>query len=535
MAQMIVGLDVGANSIKVARVESSLLRFEFVDFEQHFLPTNVDLPWEQLVGNVLRVLFSEPSMRADRIIASIPGRFVSTRLIRLPFTDRKKIDQTLPFEIEGLIPLPLESVLLDYQPLDSGPDGTWILVFFTEKEVLKNHLSLLQDAGVDPNAVIPAPVALGNLWKEISPEERDACAILDMGHSETSLSILNEGILHFGRSWAIGARPLTEALAEGLGISFSLAAEKKEKDASLVTSSDRPHDLDGQKIESILKNALHPIVVGIKQSLMSISDSSGIQVRKLFLCGNGSHLNGLQGYLSDTLRIDVSPLTLHGPVGTLMEEKGVPPAAAATALGLAFHGVREMKTSKVNLRTGEYTYVSERAELKRQLLSGGIMAGILLVMLAVIFGMRYRDRSQEYNRLSSSLETMAVETFPELESIPSGPRRISAMTSRLQQERRESDLFTALSPDSLSVLDILREITEAVPEDVRIDVRELVMEGDKVRIEAETSSYNAAEQIKQNLLASGVFVSADIPEAKDSLDQSKVKFKMNLQLQQKIL
>ena len=79
------------------------------------------------------------------------------------------------------------------------------------------------------------------------------------------------------------------------------------------------------------------------------------------------------------------------------------------------------------------------------------------------------------------------------------------------------------------------EITKAVPKDVKIDVREMVMEGNKVRIEAETGSYNAAEQIKENLLATGMFASADIPEAKDSVDQSTVKFKMMLDLNEKIL
>jgi Tfp pilus assembly protein PilN len=194
-----------------------------------------------------------------------------------------------------------------------------------------------------------------------------------------------------------------------------------------------------------------------------------------------------------------------------------------------------MRTSRINLRAGEFTFVSERAELKRQLLSGGIMVGILLAMLLILFGLRYSDRSQRYQALSASLENMAVETFPELKSLPASSSRVQAMSVRLQEERRESDLFVPLSTDSLSVLDILREITQAVPSDVQIDVRELVMEGEKVRFEAETNSYNAAEQIKQNLLSSGVFASADIPEAKDSLDQSKVKFKMNLQLQQKIL
>jgi Tfp pilus assembly protein PilN len=108
------------------------------------------------------------------------------------------------------------------------------------------------------------------------------------------------------------------------------------------------------------------------------------------------------------------------------------------------------------------------------------------------------------------------------------------MTTRLEVEKREAALFSSLSPDAISALDILLQITEAVPKEVKIDVKELVLDGDKVRIEAETDSYNSAEQIKQNLLSSGMFVSADIPEVKDSLDQSTVKFNMTLQLAQRL-
>jgi hypothetical protein len=130
---------------------------------------------------------------------------------------------------------------------------------------------------------------------------------------------------------------------------------------------------------------------------------------------------------------------------------------------------------------------------------------------------------------------VALEIFPELRNVPAGAQRTSAITSRLDQERRERDLFAPLSAESLSVLDVMLEITKAVPKEVKIDVREMVMEGDKVRLEAETDSYNAAEQIKENLLATGIFASADIPEAKDSLDQSTVKFKMMLELNEKLL
>lgn len=535
MAQTVIGLDVGTTSIKMVRLEASLFRFEFVDFSEHPLPMNVDLPWEQLVTNVLQVLFSDRGMKADRVVASLPGRNVSARLLTLPFTDRKKIDQTLPFEIEGLIPQPLEAVLLDYEVLEKTPEGAKALVLITEKRLLESQLSLLKEAGIDPNVILPSSVALANLGKEISSSEQEPFAIVDFGESETSLCVVHDGGLRYGRTWALGSRALTQVIQDGLELSPALAVDKKEKEANLHATPTPGGDSEQEWIAGLLGKALVPLVGGVRQSLLSVSRSLDLTVRKVYLCGKGSRLKGLDRHLADELQVAVEPIALRGPVGSLLEAEGQDPAAAATSLGLAYHAIREMAASRLNLRTGEYTYISERAELKRQALSVGVMAGVLLLLALIYFGLQYRFRSQEYERVSRTLDDVALEIFPELRNVPAGVQRTSAITSRIDQERRERDLFAPLSAESLSVLDVMLEITKAVPQDVKIDVREMIMEGDKIRIEAETDSYNAAEQIKENLLATGVFASADIPEAKDSIDQSSVKFKMMLELSEKFL
>jgi general secretion pathway protein L len=535
MAQTVIGLDIGATSIKMMRLEASLFRFEFMDFSEHPLPMNVDLPWEQLVSNVLQVLFSDRGMKADRLVASLPGQSVSARILTLPFIERRKIDQTLPFEIEGLIPQPLEDVLLDYEVLEKTPEGAKVLVLITEKRLLESYLGLLKEAGIDPNVILPSSVALANLWKEISASDQEPFALVDFGETETSLCVVHDGGLRYGRAWALGSRALTQAIQDGLEISPPLARDKKEKEANLHPAPTPGGDSEPEWIATLLRKALVPLVGGVRQSLLSVSKSLDLTVRKIYLCGKGSHLRGLDRLLAEELQVTVEPIALRGPVGGLLETQGQDPAAAATSLGLAYHAVREMASSRLNLRTGEYTYVSERAELKRQAFSLGIMAGILLLLALVHFGLQYRFRSQEYQRLSRHLDEVALEIFPELRSVPAGAQRTSAITSRLDQERRERDLFAPLSTDSLSVLDILLEITNAVPQDVKIDVRELVVEGGKVRVEAETDSYNAAEQIKQNLLSTGMFAKADIPEAKDSLDQASVKFKMMLELTERFL
>ncbi len=537
MAQIIVGLDIGASAIKMTRLQATPFRFELLDFSEHSLPAHVDLPWEQLVTNVLQVLFSDREMKTDKIIASIPGRYVSTRILQLPFSDKKKIEQTLPFEIEGLIPLPLEEILLDYQILETSLEGTWILVLSTEKQFIESQLELLHEAGIDPHVIIPPSIALSNVWKELSADGEDETpyAIMDFGEKETSFCIMQGRTIRYCRTWALGASSLTEALKDNLELAPAQAQDKKEKEADLYPPPSPGGDSEKEWIADILSKALKPIVRNLRQSLMSIAKTYDLTVQKIYICGQGSHLKGLDKLLSEDLQAEIIPLALKGPAGDLFNPTDYRHSTMATSLGLAYHGVREMAASKLNLRTGEYVYVSEREELKKQLFTVGIMASVLILMLLIFGGSKYHLKNQEYRQQNALINTIGLEIYPDLKNLPPGLQRNSAITSRLEQEKRQQELFSPLSPDSLSVLDILLAVTKAVPENIQIDVKEILMDSDKVRIEGETESYATAEQIKQNLLSSDIFHNVDIPEIKNNLDQTKVKFKMLLQLNQKII
>ena len=162
------------------------------------------------------------------------------------------------------------------------------------------------------------------------------------------------------------------------------------------------------------------------------------------------------------------------------------------------------------------------------------MLAALLALFLLNASLKYHYRHVEYKRIQSAIDQVAMEIFPDIKNLPAGKQRLSALTTKLEEAKREMTMFANIAPNSLSALDVLLAISEAVPDDVKIDIRELIMDGDKIRLQGETSSSNAAEQIKNKLLQSGAFTSADITEVKDSVDHSSVKFQMNVQLQSRI-
>ena len=53
-----------------------------------------------------------------------PGDAVTHRILELPFHDRKRLDQTVPFELESHLPFELDETVVDFQVLRTRADGT---------------------------------------------------------------------------------------------------------------------------------------------------------------------------------------------------------------------------------------------------------------------------------------------------------------------------------------------------------------------------------------------------------------------------
>src|SRR3989344_6064781 len=104
MSQRILGIDVGSHSIKVAEIERGLRGFQLVGFFEQPVMNSETLGKEGAATQALLKLFEEYNLPSDLVYPALPGQASSLRVIDLPFTDFKKIDQTIEFEMENYLP-----------------------------------------------------------------------------------------------------------------------------------------------------------------------------------------------------------------------------------------------------------------------------------------------------------------------------------------------------------------------------------------------------------------------------------------------
>src|SRR5690606_11855929 len=98
---------------------------------------------QQSFADALAALKEALGVQVDTTIASLPVGATANALLHLPFTDTKRLEATLGFEVESLLPLDMEEVLYDYQVLSRGDGGSELLVGVSRLEEIETRLATL--------------------------------------------------------------------------------------------------------------------------------------------------------------------------------------------------------------------------------------------------------------------------------------------------------------------------------------------------------------------------------------------------------
>lgn len=175
----IVGLKIEKDSVSAAVVQKDFRKKELVSsFSQSYSS-------EAELLDILKTKARE--WGGARIVSSIAGNLFTQRLVALPFSDRKRVEKALPFELEDSVPFDLDEVILDHIVLEGGRNGkavegpqeTQVLGIMLPKEAMKKHLDLLASAGIDPQVVVPSYIGLEALSGMMNAE---GCTLLSCGN-----------------------------------------------------------------------------------------------------------------------------------------------------------------------------------------------------------------------------------------------------------------------------------------------------------------------------------------------------------------
>lgn len=89
----------------------------------------------------------------EEFYLSIPMELLDFRMLKLPFSDREKLNSVIPFELSGLIIGDVDSVVFDFVVLGSSDGSFDVLVAYAKKEIIRDILERLSSLNIDPRVI----------------------------------------------------------------------------------------------------------------------------------------------------------------------------------------------------------------------------------------------------------------------------------------------------------------------------------------------------------------------------------------------
>ena len=431
---------------------------------------------DQDLGAQLQAFVARQGLGADAVVTCLPGdASVSLRLLSLPFRRLGQLRRTVPFEVEGHLPFGLGEIVLDFTVVGRSGNDTTVLAAYAQRATLDRYLSALAAAGLDPRTVEVAALASLNAVRAALVEVAGARVMLDIGARRTCVALLQDGALRGVRILSAGTQTTDDFGAFAREVRWTLLAMGPQ----CASSPPRP-----------------------------------------VLCGGGARMPAFRAALGKELGDPVSLGTL--PISFVPALWRGQQDVFATALGLAARASARRRLGwGINLRQREFAPRPHGPAMKREtfhLASLAALAGVLALAGTLIE--QHRLRSYE-GALRAEIRRVFTSTLPEVSSIVDEKVQLEHAVGRLRRSLLRTTDGVLPSP-----LESLRLLSAALPRELSLDVDELSMDGEAIRIRGTTDSFEAAETVRKT--ASALFPGRDaqLKDVQTSPDGAGVDFRL---------
>ena len=91
---------------------------------------------QNAIVQTIKNIFAENKIKANLILVSLPMQLLIVRQLLAPFKDRESISRIIKFEIESLIPCPVDNLIVDFYQIENVPEGSNIIVSCVQKSLV---------------------------------------------------------------------------------------------------------------------------------------------------------------------------------------------------------------------------------------------------------------------------------------------------------------------------------------------------------------------------------------------------------------
>ena len=238
----LLGVDISSTSIKVLGLGGSEQRYRVESYAVEPLPGNPvterNITDVHVVGETIARAVKKSGTRVKTAACAVSGAAVITKVISMPSAlSEDELETQIRLEADQYIPYPLEEVKLDFEvlgPSEREPDRVDVLLAASRNDNVEVLVAALETGGLIAKVVDVEAFALENavgsmLRRGGGLEPGDTVAVVDIGATTTSLSVLRDLRIIYTREQLFGGRQLTEEIQRRYGLSYQEAGLAKRQ------------------------------------------------------------------------------------------------------------------------------------------------------------------------------------------------------------------------------------------------------------------------------------------------------------------
>jgi len=462
------GVDFGATSIKVVRVQRTLRGFRLVGAARSHIPPGGDRKGEAV--HALRDILSKTNPGIG--VVGLGGRDVNLQVVQQSAMAPANYRAMMGYELEQRRGAEGE-LYGDFATLrepDPYNPGYLAMVGIAKRDYVDDRTGLVSGAGIDVRDAVPTPFALFAAYRNAYGIENGTVMLLDIGAENTDLALVRGGKLIFCRNVSTGAAVVDQGIARLGGLSADEAEARKVRFANLGPPADGA-DPREDEIRPAVRSGASQIAGTVQSSIAFAKGQLGekdLTVDKVYLSGGGARLRGLSNYLQSSMKTTVEILDPFKGVdlGKFANEPELSarPSDLAAALGLAQISVDPKSAASA------LSILPDRIKLRRNFFQGPaflVAAGILMAvgMIAVTTAAIVRR-----GKAASSLREFQ-DGNKEVEQRIQKLNDTEAALRTLIAKQRTLDSYVT---PGRGLLDAIRKMRQTLPEGVHIKGVKLV-------------------------------------------------------------
>ena len=340
-----IGLDVGSTAVRAAELAEgsppTVVRAAQVPLPAGAVE-NGEVREVEAVSESLRELWTRGGFKSRKVWMGVGNQRVVVREIALPTMPEKELRQSLGFQVQEFIPMPVDEAVLDYHLIEEievdGRQMLRLLLVAAQKAMVDTLVTSATNAKLEPMGLDLVPFAMvravGATGAGMELERTGGEAVVDVGAHVTNIVVHAAGETRFVRILPSGGRDITVAIARGLSVEDEVAERLKR--GELVEESEATPE---QALEVAMQRATQ-FVDEIRSSLeFYTAQTQGARIERLLISGGGSKLEGFIDILRQRIPVTVEPGRVFSKVGSQLSLSADAQAEAepvlATAVGLA--------------------------------------------------------------------------------------------------------------------------------------------------------------------------------------------------------